>query len=108
MAVVRVCYKSGARFDADYYVSRHLPLVTNIMGPLGLRNMEVLRVGSNPDGTMPPYQVMFTGYFDSVAQIQEAMGGPGMQQVLADVPNYYDGSAPDVFVGEVLPLPAVR
>ena len=47
-------------------------------------------------------------YFDSVAQIQQAMAGPRMQEVLADMPNYYDGGAPDVFVGEVVPLPAVR
>jgi uncharacterized protein (TIGR02118 family) len=108
MAVVRVCYKSGARFDEDYYVSRHLGLATRIMEPLGLRNLEVMRVGSNPDGTTPPYQVIFSGYFDSVEQILQAMAGPGMQEVLADIPNYYDGSAPDVFVGEVIPLPAFR
>jgi uncharacterized protein (TIGR02118 family) len=102
-----VCYKSGARFDEDYYVTRHLPLATSIMEPLGLRNMEVMRIGANPDGTMPPYQVIFSGFFDSVEQIQQAMASPGMQEILGDIPNYYDGSAPDVFVGELVPLPAV-
>jgi uncharacterized protein (TIGR02118 family) len=108
MAVVRVCYKSGGRFDEEYYVSTHLPLAASVMGPLGLRNIEVMRVGPNADGTTPQYQAIFSGYFDSIEQIQQAMAGPGMQEVLADIPNYYDGSAPDVFVGEVIPLPAFR
>src|SRR5688572_4678928 len=108
MAVVRVCYKSGARFDEDYYMSRHLPLAMRIMAPLGLTNAEVMRVGANPDGSLPPYQVMFTGHFGSAVQLQQAMASPGMQEVLADIPNYYDGSPADVFVGEVLPLPALR
>jgi uncharacterized protein (TIGR02118 family) len=69
--------------------------------------MEVMRIGANPDGTMPPYQVIFSGFFDSVEQIQQAMASQGMQQILDDIPNYYDGSTPDVFVGEVVPLPAV-
>jgi uncharacterized protein (TIGR02118 family) len=108
MAVVRVCYKSGARFDVDYYVSSHLALATRIMEPLGLRSMELVRVSANPDGTMPAYQAVFSGYFDSVEEIHRAMAGRGMEELLADIPNYYDGSAPDIFVGEVVPLPALR
>jgi uncharacterized protein (TIGR02118 family) len=108
MAVVRVCYKSGARFDEAYYMSSHLALAMRIMEPLGLRHVEVMRLDANPDGSLPPYQVMFSGHFDSVAQIQQAMASPGMQEVLADIPNYYDGSAPDVFVGELLLLPALQ
>jgi uncharacterized protein (TIGR02118 family) len=108
MAVVRVCYKSGARFDEEYYVSTHLALTTRIMQPLGLRSMEMMRVSPNPDGTMPAYQAIFSGYFDSVAEIERAMAGPGMEELLADIPNYYDGSAPDIFIGEVVPVPAFR
>lgn len=108
MAVVRVCYKSGARFDEAYYASTHLPLAASVLEPLGMRRTEVIRIAPNPDGSAPAYQVMFTGYFDSLAELQSAMANPRMQGVLADIPNYYDGGAPDVFVGEVVALPAAR
>lgn len=107
MAVVRVCYKSGVRFDEAYYMSTHLPLASGVLGPLGMNSVEVVRVGPNPDGSAAAYQVMFSGYFDSLAQLQQAMASPRMQDVLGDIPNYYDG-APDVFVGEEIPLSAMR
>jgi uncharacterized protein (TIGR02118 family) len=108
MAVVRVCYKSGVRFDEAYYMSRHWALAMAVMGPLGLKHAEVVRIGPNPDGSLPAYQVMFSGYFDSIAELQSAMANPRMGEVLADIPSYYDGGAPDVFVGEVLPAPVLR
>ena len=107
MTVLRVCYKDGIRFDHGYYKSTHTPLVTEVMGPLGLTNIEVMTIGPNPDGSRPPYQVMFSAYFDSASALQNAMQSPRMAEVLGDIQNYYDGM-PDVMIGEVVPLPAPR
>lgn len=104
MTVLRVCYKSGVRFDHGYYMSKHLPLVGGIMGPYGVTSVEVARFGPGPDGSNPPYQVMFSAYFESPAALQKAMEGPRMPEVMGDIPNYYDGM-PDVFIGEVVGLP---
>ena len=107
MTVVRVCYKSGVRFDHAYYSSTHTPLVMDVMGPHGLTNVEVVTIGPNPDGSRPPYQVMFSAYFDSPAAVQSAMQSPRISEVMGDIANYYDG-IPDVMIGEVVMLPAAR
>jgi uncharacterized protein (TIGR02118 family) len=105
MAVLRVCYKTGVRFDEGYYVSKHLPLAGSIMGPHGITSIEMLKVGPNPDGSTPPYQVMFSAYFKSAAALQSAMADPRMAEILGDIPKYYDGM-PDLMLGDVVALPA--
>ena len=104
MTVLRVGYKSGVRFDEAYYLSKHLALVGGIMGPHGITSVEVVKVGPNPDGSAPPYQVMFSAYFKSTAALQSALADPRMSEVLGDIPNYYDGM-PDLMAGEVVALP---
>lgn len=105
MTVLRVGYKAGVRFDHAYYISKHLPLAADVMGPHGVTNVEMVSCGANPDGSQPPYQVMFSAYFTSAAQAHNALQSPRMAEVLADIANYYDG-APDLMVGEVVALPA--
>jgi len=105
MTVLRVCYKHGIRFDEAYYLSKHLPLVGSVMGPYGVKSVEVVKVATTADGSKPPYQVIFSAYFDSLAGLQSAMQSPRMGEVLEDVQKYYDGM-PDVLIGEVVALPA--
>lgn len=105
MAVIRVCYKRGVRFDEAYYVSKHLPLAGSVMGPHGMTSVEVMKVTTAADGSKPPYQLMFTAYFETEAGLQNALQNPRMAQVLSDIENFYDG-VPDVLIGEVIALPA--
>jgi uncharacterized protein (TIGR02118 family) len=104
MTVLRVCYKHGVRFDDAYYVSKHLPLVGSVMGPHGLKSVEVVKVNPTPDGSRPPYQVFFSAYFESAAGLQNAMQSPKIGEVMADIQNFYDGM-PDVLIGDVVALP---
>lgn len=103
MVVLRVCYKSGVRFHDRYYVSRHIPLAASVFEPLGGKSGEMVRVTATPDGSRPPYQVVFSIYFDSQAQLQQALQSPRMPEVLGDMANYYDGT-PDILIGEVVAL----
>jgi uncharacterized protein (TIGR02118 family) len=103
MTVLRVCYKSGVRFDHDYYVSRHVPLAAEVFGPHGVVHIEVVKVATST----APYQVMFSAYFESDTGLQNAMQSPRMREVLGDIPNYHDGS-PDVMIGEAVAVPVVR
>jgi uncharacterized protein (TIGR02118 family) len=105
MTVLRVCYKHDVRFDEAYYVSKHLPLTAGIMGPYGVKGVEVVKVTATADGSKPPYQVIFSAYFESPAALQSAMQNPRMAEVLGDIQNFYDGM-PDVLIGEVVALPA--
>ncbi len=104
MTVLRVCYKHGVRFDEGYYISTHSPLVNAVMGPHGLKKVEMLKVTATPDGSNPPYQVIFSAYFDSAASLQAAMQDPRIGEVMGDIANFHDG-APDVMIGEVVALP---
>jgi len=104
MTVLRVCYKHGVRFDQSYYTSKHLPLVSRIIGA-AVKKIEVVKMASAADGSAPPYQMMFSAYFDSPAALESAMQNPRMPEVLCDVKNFYDGM-PDLLVGEVVPSPA--
>lgn len=105
MTVLRVCYKYGVRFDESYYVSKHLPLAGSVMGPHGVKSVEMVKVTAMADGSKPPYQVIFSAYFESAEGLQNAMKSPQMPNVLGDIQNFYDGM-PDVFIGEVVALPA--
>ena len=105
MTILRVCYKSGVRFDEAYYLSKHLPLAGSIMAPYLAKAPEIVKFGPGPDGSTPPYQVMFSAYFESSAALQKAMADPRMPEILGDIPNYHD-AAPDLLVGEVVALPS--
>ena len=105
MTVLRVCYKHGVRFDEGYFVSKHLPIAAGILGPYGMKRVEMVKVSASGDGGKPPYQVIFSGYFESAAGLQNAMQGPRMGEVIGDIRNYYDGM-PDIMIGEVVELPA--
>jgi uncharacterized protein (TIGR02118 family) len=105
MTVLRVCYKHGVPFDEGYYVSKHLPLAGSVMGPHGVKGVEMVRVTATADGSKPPYHVMFSAYFESAAGLQNAMQSPRMGEVLGDIQNSCDGM-PDVLIGEVVALPA--
>ena len=80
MPVVRVCYKYGVRFDEAYYISKHLPLAAAVIGPHGLKNVEMVKVTTTADGSKPPYQVIFSAYFESAAELQNAMHNPRMSE----------------------------
>ena len=107
MTVLRVGYKHGVRFDESYYIATHLPLVGRVMGPHGVKSVEMLKVTATPDGSKPPYQVIFSAYFDSAAGLQAAMQDPRIGEVMGDIARFYDG-APDVMIGDVVPIPAIR
>jgi uncharacterized protein (TIGR02118 family) len=104
MTVLRVCYKHGVRFDEGYYTSKHLPLSKAVMGPHGVTSVEMVKVATTADGSTPPYQVIFSAYFETAAVLQSAMKSPRIGEVLGDIQNFYDGM-PDVLIGEVVALP---
>jgi uncharacterized protein (TIGR02118 family) len=62
---------------------------------------EIVKIAATPDGSAPPYQLVFTAYFESADALQNAMMSPRMAEVMGDLKNFYDGM-PDVMIGEVL------
>jgi uncharacterized protein (TIGR02118 family) len=90
MIRVTVLYPKTAdsRFDLDYYVNSHLPMVKERLAPLGL-----LRIGCDEGlaGLAPnePATHAVIGYlvFHSVEDLQKGLAAHG-QEIMADIPNY--------------------
>ena len=91
MIKVSVMYPhtSGARFDHEYYATRHMPMVKSKMGPT-CRSFAVDRgIAGGEAGAPPTYVGMSHIFFDSVEAFQAAFA-PCAKEILADIPNYTD------------------
>ncbi len=103
MIRVSVLYPSdsGKKFDLDYYVNKHMALVRQRLGDLGLVRLEVDRglSGGGP-GEAAPFVCIGHVYFDSLEHFRTAMSRHG-QELLADVPNYTD-IPPRIQVSEII------
>jgi uncharacterized protein (TIGR02118 family) len=101
MTVLRVCYRQGVPFNEKYYFDTHIPMAGPIMGSLGVKKVEIVKVSGSVPGFTAPYQYVFSAYFDSPADLQRCLSDPKIGQVLDDVKNYYAGEQ-DVLVGETV------
>ena len=101
MITVNVLYpnQDGAKFDMNYYLGKHIPMVKNLLGP-ALKGVVVEQgVGGGAPGTKAAYAVLCHLKFDSVEAFQAAFG-PHAEKVQADVRNY-SSTAPVIQVSEV-------
>lgn len=101
MIVVNVLYPNapGAKFDLDYYLQRHMPMVQRRLGaPLQRVAVERGLAGGAP-GAPPPFLAAAHLYFESVEAFQGAFG-PHAETILADVPNYTN-TTPLIQISEV-------
>ena len=101
MVKVSVLYpnKSGAKFDMNYYLASHLPMVRNKLGA-ALKGMSADQgLGGGQPGAPATYIAMAHMLFDSVESFQNSFG-PQAKEIMADVPNYTD-IEPIVQVSEV-------
>lgn len=91
----------GSRFDVDYFVNTHIPLVETHWGGKGLTSVKLLKgAGTADPATPPPYQVITVLGFESLQSFQAAAkeGGPA---VMADVAKFTDVT-PTVQINEDL------
>ena len=92
--------KTGARFDMDYYLATHIPMVERLLAP-AIRKLTVERgTGGGAPGSSAAYLVIANLYFDSPEAFGAAFG-PVAAQIQGDIPNYTD-IEPIVQVNEVL------
>jgi len=103
MIRLTVSYPSapGARFDFDYYTTKHLELVRDRMRESSLESVAVEKgvSGGAPDSAAP-FVCVATMTFRDAARFQAAWA-KAVPDLLADVPNYTDTS-PVVQIGEIV------
>lgn len=92
MIRVTVAYpnESGKKFDWDYYLNSHGPLVNQNLSNRGLVKFEVDKGVSAPDPSAPaPFVAIAHLTFNTVDEVHEAFKAVG-REVMGDIPNFTD------------------
>ena len=103
MIRVTVSYpnQSGARFDLDYYMKKHMPMVQERLQKFGMSGYSVSKglAGFAPGS---PAEFMITAQLnlDTMEHLQAGMAAESAT-IMADIPNYTD-IAPRIQIDEVL------
>jgi len=101
MIKVSVLYpqKNEAKFNMDYYLAKHIPLVRQRFGA-ALKGVSVEQglAGGAPNSPAP-FVAVCQLLFDGIADVQSAMGAHGAE-LMADVPNF-SNIQPTVQISEV-------
>jgi uncharacterized protein (TIGR02118 family) len=103
MIRVTVLYpnEAGKKFDWEYYTKKHIPMVGQVLTPLGLVRGETDRGISAPDPKAPPPFIAVAHlFFNDVDTVHSAFRQAG-RQVMGDIPNYTD-IRPQILISEIL------
>ncbi len=101
MIKVSVFYpnEEGKKFDMDYYLNSHIPMVQEKLGAALKGGTVDQGLGGAEPGSPATYIAMGHLLFDSVEEFQSAFG-PHAEAIMADIPNYTD-IQPTIQVSEV-------
>ncbi|MQF70010.1 EthD family reductase [SAR202 cluster bacterium AD-804-J14_MRT_500m] len=81
--------QEGSKFDWNYYVNTHMPLVREKFG-IDLVKDEIDRGLSSAESDSPaPFQIIVHLWFNSMENVKNAMGKHG-PDLTSDIPNYTD------------------
>lgn len=89
MIKVTILYPSadGAKFDMDYYASKHMPLVASLLGD-SLKMYEIDKgVAGAAPGTAAPYVAIGYLYFDRLSAYLNSFKD-NAEKIRGDIPNY--------------------
>lgn len=93
-------YDDQARFDWEYYVNQHLPLVRNLLGGSLLRLQAERGLQGLAAGMPPLYTAVAHMDFASMEALNEALP-PNVARIAADIANY-TAIPLQVQIGEIL------
>jgi len=91
MIMVTVTYPvdDSARFDMDYYMNRHIPLVRERWAAHGMTDVKVITGTAQADGGAPAFRLMALLTFTSLDAFKAAGAAHG-REVAGDVGNFTD------------------
>ena len=90
---------AGKKFDMNYYIKTHLPIVWQKFGPYGLKKIEVDKGEERPGGGESPFFAIGYLYFDTLEDFRKAYISTGAE-VVANISQYTD-VVPMIQVGEI-------
>ena len=91
--------QEGKRFDQDYYLRVHLPMVWQKFSPYGLKKIEVDCGVERPGGNASPFFAIGYLYFDTLDDFRKCYNAVGAD-VVGKIPVYTD-VVPLTQVGEI-------
>ena len=88
MIRVNVMYpkKDGGKFDYDYYLNSHVPMVQEKVGA-AMKRAEIYKGISGAGGSPEPYVTIASLWFDSVQAFEQAFG-PHAPEIMGDIPKF--------------------
>ena len=91
MVKVSVLYpsKPGSRFDADYYLSVHMPMAVGLLGPAMKSITAEIGISSEEPGSPAPFAAIACFTCESVDAFVGAFVSAA-EQLQADIPKYTD------------------
>ncbi len=89
MIRVSAMYPQGGKFDADYYATKHMPMIAEKLGAAMVRYEIDKGVAGMAPGQPAPYVCVGHMYFNSLPEFMQAFGAH-VASILADVTNYTD------------------
>ncbi|OLN86556.1 hypothetical protein CCHL11_08522 [Colletotrichum chlorophyti] len=93
--------EADAKYDIDYYVNKHMPLIQERWGQYGVKSWSVTKFQNGADGSAPLYAFGSTVSWDNLDQIKSAFAGPEAAEIMGDVSNF-SNKQPIFLTGEVL------
>lgn len=78
---------ADARFDWDYYLGTHMPMVAARFGAAALTTSVAQGIAGGTPGEAAAFVAIASFTFDSVPAFQAAFG-PHAAEILADIPRY--------------------
>jgi uncharacterized protein (TIGR02118 family) len=89
----------GARFDFEYYLSRHLPLTRDLVGD-ALKGFDVEKGLSGGGGTPAPFLAAGHLLFESTESFRAALL-PNIERLRSDIPKFTN-TQPLIQIGEIV------
>jgi uncharacterized protein (TIGR02118 family) len=103
MIRVTVSYPTtpNARFDLDYYLKSHMPMVQERLSKFGMIDYSVSKgLGGFAPGSPAEFTITAQLNLDTMEHMQAGMAAEGAA-IMADIPNYTD-ITPRIQIDEVL------
>ena len=99
MTTMYVTYSGDAatRFNRDYYIQHHLPLVMECWGPLGLEGCAAFWPAVIAPGTICICECRFR----DEAAMRAALASPTTPRVMADIARFTDATPAQGLVGPI-------
>ncbi|KAG4293426.1 ethyl tert-butyl ether degradation EthD [Fusarium proliferatum] len=82
-----------AKYDFEYYVSKHMPLIQERWGKYGVKGWSATQFTNGLDGSPGPYAFGSIVEWEDQSQVKIAFAGPEVAEIMGDVVNFSNKEA---------------